>query len=56
MEVIAIYSMVRLIALLLLFMFLINSISGLYRNWLIEKFWEDYKKEKRGIDGKRDMD
>lgn len=50
MEVIAIYSMLRLIAILLFGIFIINSISGFYRNWLIEKFWKDYKKE-RGIDG-----
>ena len=50
MEVIAIYSMLRLIAILLFGIFIVNSISGFYRNWLIEKFWKDYKKE-RGIDG-----
>lgn len=50
MEVIAIYSMLRLIAILLFGIFIINSLNGFYLNWLIEKFWKDYKKE-RGIDG-----
>ena len=46
-EVIAIYSMVRLIAILLFGIFLINSVSFFYQNWLIEKFWNDFKKERR---------
>lgn len=47
MEVIAIYSMVRLIAILLFGILITNSFIGLYLICRIDKFIENSKKERR---------